>query len=195
MTIRIYIDWSGDPGFKFRQGSSELFVVAALMSDEELRMNDLRMQLSLPEDFEFHYSKADKTIREQFKNHVNSNLEIPGVVILRVDKRRLPLEIRQKQGEQIMAGFIALCVANLPSGLLHNAILFYDGEKEQKSFKNTLRTALSEAMHPGIFLRNIKAIPAHRIDGLQVADMLAGFIRNDPASIRSSMVKVIQYPD
>jgi hypothetical protein len=195
MTIRIYVDWSGDPGFKFRQGSSELFVVAAIMSDEEVRLNDLRIQLSLPEDFEFHYSKADKAIRERFKNHINRELEIPGAIILRVDKYQLPMEMRQKRGEQIMADFIALCVSHLPSGLLQNAILFYDGEKEQRSFKNTLRAALSDSMQPGTFLREIKAVPAGRTDGLQVADMLAGFIRNDPTSIRSGMVAVIQYPD
>ncbi|MBI2332056.1 MAG: DUF3800 domain-containing protein, partial [Chloroflexi bacterium] len=194
MTIRIYVDWSGDPGFKFRQGSSELFVVAAVLSDEELQMNDLRIQLSLPEDFEFHYSKADRSVRERFKNHINNELEFPGIVILRVDKQRLPLEMRQKRGEQVMADLIALCVSGLPPELLHNAILFYDGEKEQQSFKNTLRAALSESMQPGIFLRNIKAVPAKRIDGLQIADMLAGFIRSDPFSIRSSMVKIIQYP-
>lgn len=195
MTIRIYVDWSGDPGFKFRQGSSELFVVAAVMSDEELMLTDLRLQLSLPDDFEFHYSKTDRAIREYFKNHINSALEIPGAVVLRVDKQRLPRETRQKRGEQIMAGFIALCIASLPSELIHHAILYYDGVKEQLSFKNTLRVALSEAMQPGTFLRNMKAVPASRIDGLQVADMLAGFIRNEPSSIRTGLVKVIQYPD
>jgi len=94
-----------------------------------------------------------------------------------------------------MANFIALCVSGLPDDLIQNAILYYDGEKEQKSFKNTLRAALYESMQSGIFLRDIKALPASRVDGLQVADMLAGFIRNDPHSIRSVMIKVIQYPD
>ena len=195
MTIRIFVDWSGDPGFKFRQGSSELFVVAAVMLDEEISLDTLRSRLSLPDDFEFHYSKTDRAIRENFRNHVNNELEVPGVVILRVDKQRLPLEMRQKRGEQIMANFIALCVSGLPDDLIQNAILYYDGEKEQKSFKNTLRAALYESMQSGIFLRDIKALPASRVDGLQVADMLAGFIRNDPHSIRSVMIKEIQYPD
>lgn len=195
MTIRIYVDWSGDPGFKFRQGSSELFVVAAVMSDEQPAMTELRLQLSLPEDFEFHYSKTDRVIREYFKKYINNEMEIPGIVILRVDKQRLPLETRQKRGEQIMADFIALCVASLPPELLHNAILYYDGEKEQQSFKNTLRTALSEALDAGVFFRDIKAVPARRVDGLQMADMLAGFIRNDPSSIRSGMVKIVQFPN
>lgn len=59
MTIRIYIDWSGDPSFKFRQGSSELLVIATLMTDEELNLNGLRLKLSLPEDYEFHFAKTN----------------------------------------------------------------------------------------------------------------------------------------
>ncbi|MBI5823848.1 MAG: DUF3800 domain-containing protein [Chloroflexi bacterium] len=195
MTIRIYVDWSGDPGFKFRQGSSELLVVATVISDEELDMNSLRLKLSLPEDYEFHFSKTDRRIREQFRNYINTELEIPGVVVLRVDKQLLSSNMRQKRGEQVIADLITHCVVNLPFELLQNSTLYYDGEKEQQSFKNTLRTTLSHAMQAGMFLRGIKAASASRNDGLQVADMLAGFIRNDPSSIRSNMVRIISYPD
>lgn len=195
MTIRIYVDWSGDPGFKFRKGSSELLVIATVMSDEELNMNSLRLRLSLPENYEFHFSKTDHRIREQFRNYINNELEIPGAVVLRVDKQHHSRVMRQKRGEQIIADLIAHCVINLPVELLQNSALYYDGEKEQQSFKNTLRTTLSLALQPGVFLRDVKAVSASKNDGLQVADMFAGFIRSDPSSIRSSMVKIIQYPD
>lgn len=194
MTTRIYVDWSGDPGFKFRQGSSELLVVATVMSDEEPNMNDLRLKLSLPEDYEFHFSKTDRQIREQFRNYINNELEIPGAVVLRADKQSFSADMRQTRGKQVIADLIARCVASLPSELLQNSTLYYDGEKEQQSFKNTLRTTLSHALQPEAYLRDVKAVPARRNDGLQVADMLAGFVRNDPSSIRSGMVKIIQYP-
>ena len=195
MTIRIYIDWSGDPGFKFRQGSSELLVIATLMTDEELSLNKLRSKLSLPEDYEFHFAKTNRHIREEFKNFIHNELEIPGVVVLHVDKQRLSITMRQKRGEQIIAELITHCIANLPFELLQNSTLYYDGEKEQLSFKNTLRTTLSQALNPKVFLRAIKAVSASRNDGLQIADMLAGFIRNDDSAIRLSMVKIIHYPD
>jgi hypothetical protein len=195
MTIRVYIDWSGDPGFKFRQGSSELLVIATLMTDEELNLNHLRLKLSLPEDHEFHFAKTNRHIREEFRNFINNELEIPAVVVLYVDKQSLSLTMRQKRGEQLIADLITHCVTNLPIDLLQSSTVYYDGEKEQTSFKNTLRTTLSNALQPNIFLRAIKAVSASRNDGLQVADMIAGFIRNDASAIRLSMLKVIQYPD
>jgi hypothetical protein len=195
MTIRIYVDWSGDAGFKFEQGSSELIVIATVMSDEEVSLNSLRAKLSLPENYEFHFSKVDSRIREQFKNYINTELEIPGAVILRMNKKFIPSELRQKRGEQFIADLITQCVINLPMELLQNSTLFYDGEKEQTSFKKTLRTTLSHSLQSDIFLRDVKAISASRNDGLQVADMLAGFVRNESSSIRMGMIKIIHYPD
>lgn len=103
--------------------------------------------------------------------------------------------MHEKRGEQIIVDLITHCIVNLPFELLQNSTLYYDGEKEQLSFKNTLRTTLSQALRQQVFLRAIKAVPASRNDGLQIADMLAGFIRNDTSAIRSGMVKVIHYPD
>lgn len=186
---------AGDPGFKFRQGSSELLVIATLMTDEELSLSDLRNKLSLPEDYEFHYAKTNRHIREAFKNFVHHQIEVPAIIILRVDKHHLSTTMRQKRGEQLISDFITMCITNLPLDLLQNSIIYYDGEKEQTSFKNTLRATLSQALQPKIFLKDIKAVSASRNDGLQISDMLAGFIRNDMSSIRLNMVKVIQYPD
>lgn len=194
MTIRIYVDWSGDPGFKFKQGSSELLVIATLMTDEELSLNELRSRLSLPENYEFHFAKTNRHIREHFKNFINNEIEIPSVVVLRAKKQQLSKDVREKKGEQIIADMITQCVINLPSELLNNSTLYYDGEKEQLSFKNTLRSTLSDTLPQDIFLRAVKAVSASRNDGLQIADMIAGFIRNDPPSIRSSIIKIIQYP-
>jgi len=61
--------------------------------------------------------------------------------------------------------------------------------------KNPLRVTLSQTLHSGVFLRSVKAVPASRNDGLQVADMLARFVRNNPSAIKSSIVKLIHYPD
>lgn len=168
MAIRIYVDWSGDPGFKFRQGSSELLVITTLMSDEELNINHIRSKLLLPENYEFHFAKTNRHIREYFRNFINNELEIPSVVALRADKQYLSKDTRQKKGEQIIADMITHCVINLPNELLNNSTLYYDGEKEQLSFKNTLRSTLSNSLPPEIFLRAVKAVSASRNDGCKL---------------------------
>ena len=165
MTIRIYVDWSGDPGFKFKQGSSELLVVASVMSDEELDMSSLRSRLSLPEDYEFHFSKTDYRIRERFREFLNHELEIPGVIVLRADKRLFSSEMRQKKGEQVVADLITRCITDLPADLLQNSTLYYDGEKEQQSFKNLLRATISHALQPGVFYEPLKRfLPVEAMD-------------------------------
>ncbi|MFZ5909853.1 MAG: DUF3800 domain-containing protein [Chloroflexota bacterium] len=194
MTIRIYVDWSGDPGFRFRRGSSELLIIAAMMADEEITVAPLRERLSMSDDFEFHFSKVDYRIRKEFCSYINAEIEIPGAVVLNVNKQLLPKDSRLKTGEQIIADFVALCVKGLPAHLLQNAILIYDGKKEQKSFRHILRKTLSDALKPDIYLGEVKAIPASQNDGLQIADMLAGLIRTDAKSVRIKNLKILEYP-
>jgi hypothetical protein len=194
MTIKIYVDWSGDPGFRFRRGSSELLIIAAMMVDEEITVAHLRKRLSLSDDFEFHFSQVDHRIREEFCAYIGTEIKIASAVVLKVNKQLLPKEFRLKTGERVVADFIALCIKSLPPLLLQNAILIYDGKKEQKSFRNILRKTLSDALKPGIYLGEVKAVPASQNDGLQIADMLAGLIRTDAKSVRLKNLKILEYP-
>jgi len=194
VTSRIYVDWSGDPGFRFRQGSSELLLIATVLSDEEVDVEPLRKRLSLPAHYEFHFTNTDQRIRDQFRNYINSELEIPSAAVLRVHKQFLQDDFRKKRGEQLISEFIALCIQYLPMELVNNATLIYDGKKEQKSFRNVLRRTLSQSLKPVIFIRDVKAVPANKSDGLQVADMLAGFVRTDLEWIQSQRIKIIEYP-
>jgi hypothetical protein len=197
MTVRIYVDWSGDPGFRFRRGSSTLLLVAAVTSQEqEIDLAPLRTKLALPANYEFHFSKSDEQVRFQFHEYLRSQLPFHAAVVLRVDKRSLGAAFRQMRGEQIIADFIADCIQHFPAHILHNAILLYDGRKEQKSFRNILRSTLSAALKdrsPATYLREVKAVPASQSDGLQTADMLAGLVRTDE-SLVTDKITIIHYP-
>jgi hypothetical protein len=194
MTSRIYVDWSGDPGFRFLQGSSEFLMIAAALADEEINIDFLREDLYLPSSYEFHFTNTDRRIRERFLKFLNFELEIPSAVIVNVNKQIFSQDMRKKRGEQILANCIAICVQNLPPSLTNNAILIYDGKKEQKSFRNDLRRTLSESLKPDVFLREVKAAAASATDGLQVADMLAGFARINSASLHKEKFVIVKYP-
>src|SRR5689334_732561 len=69
----MFIDESGDTGFKLQDGSSEYFVVAlvafedpneALAADERIVL--LRQEMGLNDRFEFHFNKMKPTQRKQF---------------------------------------------------------------------------------------------------------------------------------
>ncbi|GIK10178.1 MAG: hypothetical protein JETCAE02_02670 [Anaerolineaceae bacterium] len=195
MTSYIYVDWSGDPGFRFRRGSSDLLLVAAVSSrDREIDVSPLRQQLHLSDSFEFHYVKTADDIRRKFRHYITAELDFPLAIVLRIDKRRIPQEFRKMSGEQILANFIAQTIQVIPASLLDNSILLYDGKKEQRSFRNVLRRTLSMTLKSAAYLSEVKATPASKNDGLQTADMLAGLARTGNQLTPSKKVKIVDYP-
>lgn len=58
----VYLDESGDTGFKFRNGSSRYFVIALLLVDEPLPLHqavhDLRLRLNKSESYEFKFMRT-----------------------------------------------------------------------------------------------------------------------------------------
>ena len=109
-------------------------------------------------------------------------------------KKSIPQEFRKMSGERVLSEFIARTVQLFPDKLLDNPVLIYDGKKEQKSFRNILRRTLSVTLKPAMYLREVKALPASKNDGLQTADMLAGLIRTGAELSTSSKIKIIDYP-
>ena len=73
----VFIDEFGDTGRKIKQGSSRFFIISlVLFIDREeaincdKRIDLLRKELNLSEDFEFHFSHNSKRIREVFLNAI-----------------------------------------------------------------------------------------------------------------------------
>src|ERR1051325_6798360 len=90
----IFIDESGDPGWKIGAGSSQYFSVALVAfenHDEALAADDrislLRQELGLPDNFEFHFNKMKPAYRRGFLEALAPfNFFYFGIVI---DKTRL----------------------------------------------------------------------------------------------------------
>lgn len=75
----IFIDESGDPGFKITKGSSTVFVVALVIFDDELdaeetalKIKKLKKSLHRSELFEFKFNKSSKKQRIQFLHLVKT---------------------------------------------------------------------------------------------------------------------------
>ena len=90
MTSYIYVDWSGDPGFRFRRGSSDLLLMAAVSTfNHEIDVSPLRIKLHLSESFEFHFSKTTVDIRKSFQRYVLSELDFRLAIGLRIHKQSI----------------------------------------------------------------------------------------------------------
>lgn len=75
----VFIDDSGDPGFKLEKGSSLIFVICCVIFDDELEaektalaIKELRRKLKFPDDVEFKFNKSSKTTRLKFLEAINS---------------------------------------------------------------------------------------------------------------------------
>lgn len=73
----IFIDDSGDPGFKVGKGSSEVFVIALVIFDDPLdaeetalKIKRLRQALGHHEKYEFKFNKCSKDFRCKFLSTV-----------------------------------------------------------------------------------------------------------------------------
>ena len=74
----VFIDDSGDPGFKLGKGSSKFFIICAVIFDDDLEaektalaIKELRRELFGRDDVEFKFHKSKKSIRESFLKKIN----------------------------------------------------------------------------------------------------------------------------
>ena len=76
----IFIDESGDPGFKTKRGSSKYFVLSCLIFNDEkeiIEMNETIIQYrrahKIPDKYEFKFNKLNKEDRCSFLRYVKNN--------------------------------------------------------------------------------------------------------------------------
>src|SRR5262245_4153184 len=69
----VYVDESGDPGMKFKTGTSAIFVICAILFDSErdakccsARIDEIRKQLGFVKGVEFHFNRSSRETRLEF---------------------------------------------------------------------------------------------------------------------------------
>ena len=69
----VFIDDSGDPGFKLDKGSTTHFVIALVIFNDELEaektavaIKELRRQLKFPDEVEFKFNKSRRVVKTAF---------------------------------------------------------------------------------------------------------------------------------
>src|SRR5436190_21734398 len=176
MMKTIYLDWSGDPGFKFRSGASRYLAVACVTDSVPLAgaLNYLRERHSLGKTFYFRFTDVSNFIKPVFFSALTS-LDFQGVV-LRVEKARLGPEFRRRRGLELLAYFVAETVCYMPESSPKARTLIFDGLRSEHALTQTLRVSISAGLRARGLppLKRVAACPAREYDGLQVADMLAG---------------------
>jgi hypothetical protein len=175
-----FVDWSGDPGFKFAIGSSSRFALAVVSTDhyDELRraLQELKHQLGVPRGYEFHFAHNPHRVRRAFFASLSA-LEWDAAV-LSVDKRVLSADFARMQAPAFSSVFLKHLFAYAPLSITQVKYLLVDDQHKEGRLVVAIRSATSETLRAREIARVpiVCGEPAHQWDGLQVADMLAGAV-------------------
>lgn len=165
---KLWIDESGDCGFKFNRGSSRFLVIVAVYLTGKANINKEISKLRSDRNYEFKFSKSSNKTRKALLSLIGKlPIEYKAIV---VDKQKLSLKLKS---QQLYCELIRrLFYDNNPK--LEKAILILDeatSKIHHREFNNILKRYLSKNI--------IAKIRQKRSKGeimIQVADMICGSI-------------------
>lgn len=169
----VFIDESGDPGFKLGQGSSDTFAVAMVQIAKQdagglsEAIRTLQQELALWPEFKFSKCKAAHK-----KAFFELALQWPWKVRAIVVQKRLIHSDRLRSMKSEFYRFITQSLVKNDGGTLQNAEVIIDGSGE-KVFRQDLQRHLKRHA-PGI--RKVSFAASHKDPLIQLADMAVGAI-------------------
>lgn len=177
----VFIDESGDSGFKFDRGSSEFFNVSLVIFNDmdeanacDNRIQRLKKELGKSNGWEFHFKENSNKIREQFiKTITPYNFFYYSFVL---NKRLLYSENLINNKDSFYKYVCGLVFENAKDKL-DNAIVLID-ESGNRDFKKSLSKYLKNRMndYDKKVIKKIKMQKSHSNNLLQLADYVAGII-------------------
>ena len=182
----VFIDESGDSGFKLERGSTPVFAVAlaAFHSTEEASRCDeiIREALdTLKVKPEFKFSKAHERIRDAFFEAVaGCDFRVRALVVQKELIRSGRLRTRKEEFYQ----FFVKTMLKFDDGLLKDARVVIDGSGE-RTFRRDLKKHLTRHSAPGA-IRDIRLKASHGDPLVQLADMCVGAVARSYRDDRSN---------
>lgn len=176
----IFIDDSGDPGFKIEKGSSIIFIISMVIFADPLEaektsvaIKELRRKLKVSDLYEFKFNKTNRKFRNAFINTVDRfDFKIRAIV---VDKKTI-YSPRLRNYKENFYNHIIMQVLRR-SDHIKNAKLKFD-KRGEKTLRNELRVYLSRELdnkNKQIF-SDLKFVDSRQNTLIQLADMVAGSI-------------------
>lgn len=195
----VFIDDSGDAGFKIDKGSSKHFVIACVIFDDNLdaeetalRIKRLRRSLKWRDEHEFKFNKTTKQIRLAFLNEVKDcKFRIRAII---ADKSiiRSP-ELRGSKHK--FYNYMIKEVLSKSAGSIKNGRIRLDGH-EDRAYKKAATTYFRQHANPkGGVIKDMKFVNSKNDSLIQLADMVAGSIfrtTQKSKTDRDVYLKVIQ---
>lgn len=190
----VFIDDSGDPGFKILEGSSSHFVIACIIFEDNLdaeetalKIKRFRRSLGWRDDHEFKFNKANQEIRLKFLNEIKGcKFKIRAIVC---DKSLIRSSELQSKKSSFYNYMIKQVLAKSDS--IKGASVRLDGH-EDRAYKQAATTYFRQHLD----FKNLKFVNSKNDNLIQLADMIAGSIFRSTQSTKTDSeiyLDVIRY--
>lgn len=177
----VFIDDSGDPGFKFDKGSTSHFIIAMVIFDDELEaektavaIKELKRKIGFSDQSEFRFFKTNNRYKiKLLKTVAKFDFRIRCLV---VDKKKVYSPQLKGNKNSFYAYFIKEVLKNNNNTII-NAKIRLDGggsREFRKTFLTYLRRELNSKDKK--VMKNFKMLDSKRDVLIQMADMIAGSI-------------------
>lgn len=172
----VFIDESGDPGFKISKGSSPLFVVS-LVAFKKVENSVLaqeaiaRVATDHGLKTEFKFSQSRPEIRDAFFAALKPIEFCVRAIVIEKDKIYSP---HLRTDKEAFYQYFVKTMLRFDNGLLANAKVIIDGSGDQ-SFKRELSSYLKRHTGPGA-IREVRFSNSKNDRLVQLADMCTGAI-------------------
>ena len=175
----VFIDDSGDPGFKFDKGSSAIFVIALIIFDDELEaekaslaIKELRRKLRVSDKFEFKFNKMNRKFKNQFIQAVRDfKFKIRAIMV----KKEIVYSPRLRTYKEDFYNHIIMQV--LKHSKIKKAKLRFD-RRGERFLRDQLRVYLSKQLDNkrNDAFTDLKFVNSRQNTLIQLADIIAGSI-------------------
>lgn len=179
MTQYFHVDESGDPGIHSFKGVPYFVLAMVQLPDREpiQYFADLRREMRVSPSFEFHYHPMSPAQKSRFFGALaDVPFRVRAAVLVKSDA---PLGYREMSGSEVIIDLLAKLTFRASPLDIGDDVLILDGMAEP--VRKALRIHLSNESKRLNRVRPFKNIvsenSAHN-DGLQLADMVAGAIRD-----------------
>lgn len=178
----VFIDDSGDAGFKLGKGSSNFFVISAIIFNDNLeaektavKIKEIRREMNFSDKIEFKFNKSRRVIREKFLKAINCfDFKIRSIIVNKKNIRSLEL----KNDKESFYSYFIKTLLKFNNNSILNASIKIDGSGDRafrRSFLAYLRKQLnSEEIK---VIKNCKLVNSKNNVLIQMADMVVGSIR------------------
>lgn len=172
----VFLDESGDPGFKVEKGATPIFVVAMVIfqtGGDAARTQQIiqTSKARLMHRPEFKFSKCSDAVRDAFFGAV---ADCPFVVRALVVKKEQIYSARLKTDKEKFYQYFVHQMMAWDGGALVDARVVIDGSGDRE-FRQNLNSALRRKLGEGV-IRDVRFKDSHRDVLVQLADMCAGAI-------------------